>query len=142
MFSMFSIPGGPGGNIDHQTWLGLHRRRGGYRMQWQTFFRDWDVLVCPIAPTDAFPHDHSPFESRTLSVNGEPRSYLEQIFWGGLATLSYLPGTVFPTGLSSNGLPIGLQAMGAAFDDRTTIEFARLMAQEMGGFVPPPGYGA
>ena len=128
---MFSVPGGPDGNIDHQTWLGLHGRRGGYRTRWQAFFHDWDILLCPIAPTDAFPHDHSPMESRTLSVNGEPRGYLEQIFWAGLATLSYLPGTVFPTGLSSNGLPIGLQAIGGAFDDRTTVEFARLMAQEM-----------
>ena len=137
---LLSVTGGPDGNIDHQTWMGLHGRRGGYRMQWQAFFRDWDVVVCPVTATDAFPHDHSPLESRTLSVNGEPRGYFEQVFWAGLATLSYLPGTVFPTGLSRSGLPIGLQAIGAAFDDRTTIEFARLLALEMGGFVPPPGY--
>ena len=62
-------------------------------------------------------------------------------FWAGIATLSYLPSTVFPTGLSMDGLPIGLQAIGAEFDDRTTIEFARLMAKEIGGFVAPPGYG-
>jgi hypothetical protein len=32
--------------------------------------------------------------------------------------------------------------IGAEFDDHTTMEFARLMAQEIGGFEPPPGYAA
>jgi amidase len=97
---------------------------------------------------------------RTITVNGAERPYLEQIFWAGLATLSYLPSTVFPTGPTADGLPIGptadglpigptadglpigLQAIGAEFHDRTTIEFARLVAEELGGFQAPPGYGA
>lgn len=28
----------------------------------------------------------------------------------------------------------------AAMTDRTTIELARLMAEELGGFAPPPGF--
>ena len=48
---------------------------------------------------------------------------------------SYLPSTVFPTGLSRGGLPIGLQAVSGEYHDHTTIEFARLMAEEIGGFV-------
>jgi len=28
----------------------------------------------------------------------------------------------------------------AEYADRTCIDFARLMADEIGGFVPPPGY--
>ena len=91
--------------------------------------------------TTAFPHDHRPFPERTLRVNGVDTPYFDQVFWAGLATLGYLPSTVFPTGLSSDGLPIGLQAISAEFHDRTTIEFARLMAQEMGGFTAPTGYG-
>ena len=39
-------------------------------------------------------------------------------------------------------LPIGVQAIGPAYGDRTTIEVARLVAEEIGGFQPPPGYGA
>jgi amidase len=37
-------------------------------------------------------------------------------------------------------LPIGLQAVGAEYDDHTCIDFARLVAAELGGFTPPPGY--
>jgi len=133
----------PEDNIDHMQWLGLDNERTKLRFGWQAFFRDWDVLVCPIMPTAAFPHDHTPDTfARTILINGEPRSYFQQIFWAGIATLSYLPSTVFPTGVSAAGLPIGLQVIGAEFDDATTIEFARLMAQEIGGFVPPPGYPA
>ena len=57
-----------------------------------------------------------------------------------MITVAHLPSTVFPTGPSKDGLPIGLQAVGAEFNDYTTIEFARLMAQELGGFVPPPDF--
>ncbi len=131
---------GPQGTLKYGDWMALNGRRGSFRIQWQQFFRDWDVLICPITVTTAFPLDQSPMASRTLTVNGKPGPYFDQIFWAGLATLSYLPSTVFPTGLSEDGLPIGLQAIGAAFDDRTTIEFARLLAQEIGGFQPPPGY--
>jgi len=84
--------------------------------------------------------DQSPLDARTLTVNDQARPYFEQVFWAGLATLSYLPSTVLPTGLSAQGLPIGIQALGAEFDDRTTIAFAQLMAQALGGFQAPPGY--
>jgi amidase len=131
---------GPQGELRYGAWMALDGRRGFFRARWQQFFRDWDVLVCPIAVTPAFVQDQRPMAERTLTVNGEERSYFEQLFWAGLATLSYLPSTVFPTGPGAAGLPIGLQAIGAELHDRTTIEFARLVAQELGGFVPPPGY--
>ena len=121
----------------------LNGRRGYFRTRWQQFFREWDVLLCPITATPAFVQDQSTPDARTIEVNGERRPYFEQVFWAGLATLSFLPSTVFPTGLTETGLPIGVQAIGAEFDDRTTIELARLLAEEgIGGFVPPPGFGA
>lgn len=138
---LLAIVGGDTGNVDHRQWMGLDAQRTRYRMAWQAFFADWDVLVCPIMPTTAFPHDESKGE-RTLVVNGTPMPYYNQVFWAGIATLSYLPATVFPTGLSKGGLPIGLQVIGAGYDDATTIEFARLMALEIGGYQPPPGYAA
>jgi amidase len=138
---VLALTGGPDGPIDHQHWLECHLKRGQYRLRWQSFFRDWDVLVTPITSTVAFPHDHSAPMTRTLQVNGETRGYWEHVFWAGLATMPYLPATVFPTGRSKDGLPIGLQVIGAEFDDLTTIEFARLVAQEFGGFTRPEGFG-
>ncbi len=99
------------------------------------------MLVCPQMSTAAFPHDHSsPLAERTLSVGGEARPYFEQLFWSGLITGAYLPSTVFPTGPNESGLPIGLQAVGNGYADRTTIEFTRLLAREIGGYQRPPAY--
>jgi hypothetical protein len=58
----------------------------------------------------------------------------------GLASLSYLPATAAPIGLTEERLPVGLQIIGPEGEDPTTIEFARLLAAEIGGFVPPPTY--
>ena len=91
------------------------------------------------AATPAFAHDHRPFDERTLTINGQERPFFESSFWAGLISRGGLPSTVFATGLSDSCLPIGLQAAGAEFDNYTTIEFARLMAQELGGFTAPPG---
>jgi amidase len=127
--------------MDHRTWDQHDQVRTVIRMAWEEFFEEWDLLVCPITATTAFRHDQRPDPGRMLTVNGVARPYWEQIFWAGLATLAYLPSTVFPTGLAEDGLPIGLQAIGPEYGDYTTIEFARLMAQQLGGFRPPRGYG-
>ena len=134
-----SMIGIPGGDISYTDWMALNGQRGFLRTQWQQFFKEWDVLLCPISATTAFKQDESRLDQRTLSINGEQRSYFEQAFWAGLATVSYLPSTVFPTGLAG-GLPLGLQAIGPEFGDRRTIEFARLVEGVMGGYTPPNGF--
>jgi amidase len=102
---------------------------------WHDFFERYDVLLTPVAATAAFPHDHNPDRDNNRMV-----LYGDQRFWAGLASLSYLPATAAPIGLTAEGLPVGLQILGAGGEDRTTIEFARLLAAEIGGFTPPSGY--
>ena len=109
------------------------------RLAWREFFREWDIVVCPIAACVAFEHQHGPYRGRKLSIDGAEVPYFQQLFWAGLATCSYLPATVFPTGPDTQGLPIGLQAIGDAYADLQTIEFARLVTEQFGGFQPPPG---
>jgi Asp-tRNA(Asn)/Glu-tRNA(Gln) amidotransferase A subunit family amidase len=106
-------------------------------------FGEWDILICPQMPTTAFPHDQSmPMTARTIRIDNADHPYFQQIYWAGLTTVAYLPSTVFPTGPSREGLPIGLQAVAAEFADHTCIDFARLLARETGGFVPPPEFSA
>ena len=126
--------------LSHRGWLGSNNFRESLRYVWREFFDEWDVLICPQTATPAFEHDHSDFAVRTLKVDADDQPYFKQLFWAGLTTCAYLPSTVFPTGPSLTGLPIGLQAVGAEYDDLVTIDFARLLADEIGGFVPPPGY--
>ncbi|MEM7100160.1 MAG: amidase [Pseudomonadota bacterium] len=121
----------------HNDWVNFDVHRNQVRYAWRDFFSDWDLLVCPISNTTAFPHDHGPMDGRLVDVDGVQRPYFDASFWAGMVSLPGLPGTVFPTGPGKDGLPIGLQAISAEFHDYTTIEFARLIQQEIGGFVPP-----
>jgi amidase len=125
--------------LAHRDWLQLNEERAHLRLAWREFFREWDIVLCPIAACVAFEHLHGAYSGRKLLVDGVETPYFQQLFWAGLATCSYLPSTVFPTGLGTHGLPIGLQAIGDAYADLQTIEFARLVTQEFGGFQPPPG---
>ncbi len=129
----------------HRDWLLSNNARELLRMAWREFFEQWDILICPQMATPAFEHDHSSSaltfsKERAIIVDNQVQPYFQQIFWSGIATVAYLPSTVFPTGLSQAGLPIGLQAVGAEFNDYLCIDFAKLLAVEFGGFVPPPGY--
>ena len=126
----------------HRRWLGDNEARQHLRARWAEFFQDFDVLLCPIQPTAAFPHDHGPFAERILYVDGQPTPYLEQIFWAGLITVAYLPSTVVPVGLTPEGLPVGMQVVAPYLEDRTAIHFARLIEAVAGGFEAPPGYEA
>jgi amidase len=108
---------------------------------WAAFFEHYDVLLAPVSLTVAFPHDHKePLIYRRLVVNGKKRSYLDNLAWTAMAIVSGLPATAAPVGLSESGLPVGVQIIGARFEDRTTIAFARGLSEIVGGFVAPLGY--
>jgi amidase len=126
--------------LPHGHWLRHNVVRERLRYAWVKFFQDWDILVCPQMAVPAFPHDHRPFGERTIDVDGTEQDYFTQLFWAGLITNPYLPSTVFPTGPSKDGLPIGLQAASAPYRDHRTIAFARLIGEEIGGFVAPPSF--
>jgi amidase len=126
--------------IDHADWLRANHRRERLRYAWRDFFDDWDILLCPQTATPAFTQDESPMDGRLLDVDGVSQPYFQQLFWAGIVVGPYLCSTVFPSGPSRQGLPIGIQAVGAEYDDLRTIDFTRLLAREIGGFVPPPTF--
>ncbi|TWF81536.1 amidase [Pseudonocardia hierapolitana] len=124
--------------LSHRDWLAADGRRAVLRQRWSELFAEFDVVIYPVMPTPAFPHDHSPMGSRRISIDGADHDYLDQIALAGAATLPGLPATALPIGLSEDGLPIGVQAIGPMYGDRTTIRFAELVEREFGGFTPPP----
>ena len=66
--------------------------------------------------------------------------YMSNIVYPMWAIHTGQPATAFPAGLSSSGLPVGLQAIGPYLGDRTTMRFAQLLEREWHSFQPPPGY--
>jgi amidase len=129
-----------GAAVSHRAWGAANEARSKLRYLWRDFFSRFDVLLAPVAGTAAYPHDHNPDRgARRVIVNGQPVPHVD-ITWAGLASLCYLPATAAPIGRTGRGLPVGLQIIGPEGEDPTTIEFARLLAAEIGGFAPPPGY--
>jgi amidase len=123
----------------HRDWVLDDGARGRLRAQWRELFKTFDAVICPIMPTPAYPHDHSPQqEARRIKIDGKDYAYPDQLAWPGIATLPGLPATAIPLGLSPEGLPVGIQIVGPWLEDRTPLELAALIEREFGGFVPPP----
>ncbi|WP_405146036.1 amidase [Nocardia salmonicida] len=122
----------------HRDWVEANNRRELHRHGWRQLFAEFDAVVCPITPTPAFPHDHDPdLLGRRIDIDGVEYPYLDQLVWAGLATMPGLPATAIPTGLSPEGLPVGVQLVGPMFEDRTPLRLAELLEQRIGGFRAP-----
>ena len=125
-----------------REWHGYEEQRQQVRARWAEYFEDHDVLLCPVTRTEAIPHDLTPSMSdRTVLINGEQCNYHEShMTWTGLTLMPYLPAVVAPIGRTRSGLPVGIQIVAPYLEDRTAIEFARRLADVVGGFEAPPGY--
>jgi amidase len=125
--------------LSHRDWVMADGGRTRLRAQWRELFKSYDVVICPIMPTPAYPHDHSADqETRRIAIDGKDCVYPDQLSWPGIATLPGLPATAIPTGFSPDGLPVGVQIVGPWLEDRTPLKLAELIEREFGGFVPPP----
>ena len=130
----------------HGHYMHLYERQQRHIAAWATWFRSFDALICPVAMNVAFPHQtedgHGPIPQmfRTLAVGNEERPYMENLLWPGIATLAHLPATARPLPGKVHGMPAGIQIIGPAFGDRTTLALARAMDAAFGGFSPPPGF--
>jgi amidase len=123
----------------HRDWVLDDGARSRLRKQWHELFKSFDAVICPIMPTPAYPHDHSPEqEKRRINIDGKDYVYPDQLVWPGIATLPGLPATAIPLGLSDKGLPVGVQIVGPWLEDRTPLKLAELIEREFGGFVRPP----
>ena len=120
-------------------WDQTNERRQQLRARWQAFFRSFDVPLTPVSPVTAIAHDQTgDVFSRTITVNGTARPYVEQGVWTGLAGVAYLPAAVAPVGRTPGGLPVGVQVTAPYLEDRTAIDVARHIERHLGGFVAPP----
>ena len=126
--------------LSHRDWMRADRIRTRLANSWRALFQGFDVVLCPIMPTVAFPHDHTEMVTRRIAIDNTTVPYIDQVMWAGVATLTGLPATAMPIGRSTGGLPIGMQCIGPYLEDRTPLQFSALAEREFGGFVPPPGY--
>jgi amidase len=126
--------------LSHRDWVQLDRQRVALADQWRRLFAEFDVVLCPAAPTVAFPHANGPFDQRTLSIDGQEVPYSLLPMWCALPAPTGQPVTAMPIGHDAAGLPTGMQIIGPYLEDRTSIAFAGLVEQAFGGFRVPPGF--
>lgn len=106
-------------------------------------FEEVDVILAPINPVPAFPHNHKPFAQRKLVCSGGQKiPYLSMLEWISLATALRLPATAIPTGQTNTGLPVGVQIIGARGSDERNLAIAQGIEEALGAcFTPPPAPG-
>jgi amidase len=125
----------------HRDWLAANEHRHQLRARFAALFADHDVLLAPVMPTAAFPHDtERDITARTLMVDGVERPYLDGVGWNGAIGALLLPVAVPPVGRTPDGLPVGVQLIAPHLHDRTAVAVAGHLEDLLGGFVPPSGF--
>lgn len=133
---------GRAARLSARQWFARLEQRRAIAAQWERFFADHDIVLCPVMSTPAFAHDlsgvdHTAQLGRRISIGGAEHPYLVNLAWPGLVTVAGLPSTAIPTGRLVDGTPVGVQAVGAWLEDRTTLRFAALVQQHLGGYLVP-----
>jgi amidase len=141
-FVTADLTGKRASTFDHARWLRETMQRLAFRAVWEKYFESHDVFLLPASFTAAFPHDHSqPIEKRVVKTPEGPRPYVQNSsYWISVASLSGVPATVAPVGLTTEHLPVGIQILAPMWEDATSIEFAALLSDVTGGFVAPPAF--
>lgn len=109
------------------------------RAAWARLFERYDVVLAPVMPTAAFPHDFTPMPDRQQDIDGVAVPALITLAWCGAIGSVLLPVVTLPAGPTPAGLPAGIQVIGPYLGDLRLLRIAALIDQLAGtGFVPPP----
>ena len=92
-------------------------------------FSKCEVIATPTAPTPAF---------RLNEKTSDPlEMYLSDIYTI-TANLAGIPGLSLPCGVTSGGLPVGIQLLGKHFDEALLLRVANNLERELGFSSRPP----
>jgi amidase len=129
--------------LSHAAWIAADDRRLALRRRWREFFKRYDVVICPVTTTPAYPHMIGVTRAEQyFSIDGEKRPGADNYYWIGLPALSYLPATAIPIGSTTDGIPVGAQIIGPEFGDKRCLRLAQILEETFRGFSPPPRYAA
>lgn len=100
------------------------------KRDFETVFADGvDAILTPATPSAAFAIGDE-------SMKADPvKMYLNDIFTVTV-NMAGLPGISVPAGINKDGLPLGLQVIGKAFDEETLFSVGEVLEQAAGRFSP------
>jgi aspartyl-tRNA(Asn)/glutamyl-tRNA(Gln) amidotransferase subunit A len=89
-----------------------------------------DAILTPATPTAAFAVE-------AMAVASPIEMYLNDVFTVTV-NMAGLPAIAVPAGLTADGLPLGLQLIGRAFDEEMLFRTAQVIEDAAGRFGPEP----
>ncbi|MDB5615882.1 amidase [Tardiphaga sp.] len=95
-------------------------------LRFAKFFESYDLLITPQSPVKQFPVEMNfPTE-----INGKKLdNYTDWIAGSFLITLMSLPGGAVPAGMTSDGLPVGIQIVGPRFEEPLILSAMKIVQQ-------------
>ena len=112
-------------------YLKAQRLRSLLTRDFEHAFKDVDVILTPSTPSAAFAEGEN--------TDDPIQMYLNDVFTV-TANLVGLPGISVPGGLNSQGLPLGLQLIGRAFDEETLFRVGGVIESSANFTAKPAGY--
>jgi len=96
----------------------------------------WDAWLCPVFPTPAFTH-RSP--AAPIDVDGQmlPQR-MANLLHSIIFNLTGHPVVTIPLGLTSQGLPVGVQVVGRRWAELGLLDVASQIDAVAQGYQPPP----
>ena len=116
--------------MEDPTFAQLHAARQtqeALRSAFAGYFRDYDVLLCPVTPVTARPHG-----AQELVIDGATVSWPHVMDITSYFNLTGLPALSVPYGFSSESLPIGIQLVSQWFDESTILRLGALLERNGG----------
>ena len=110
-----------GAQLDTNAIHALNQRRGVLGSHLRQFMQGFDLILTPSTAVTAFkalPAGHSPMDAQAM-LGWTPFSYP--------FNLSQQPAISLPCGLSSQGLPMGVQLVGPMFGDALVLQAAQAL---------------
>jgi Asp-tRNA(Asn)/Glu-tRNA(Gln) amidotransferase A subunit family amidase len=108
-------------------------QRDMYRIDLANFMERYPIIICAPFCITAFEHG-----ALEVDIDGA-RYQLFEANWPALwVNCAGLPAAVVPGGSDKDGLPIGIQVVGRAFEEETVLAIAGALERELGGFQRPP----
>lgn len=126
----------------YRDWARANQVRQLQRAAWAGLFERFDVVLAPVLPTAAFPHDvEGEITDRVVDVDGTAVPHLVMMAWLGAIGSVLLPVVTMPVGRTAENLPMGVQVVGPSLSDRRLLRVARLLDELAGpGFEAPPAF--
>ncbi|MAK59787.1 MAG: amidase [Ponticaulis sp.] len=124
--------------ITHFDWLKADGRRAALKQIMRDFFKSYDALIMPVSPTPAIPHNTGkPVLKRRFKMDGQNIPYASHLNWIALASVCHLPAVTLPIGQTRQGLPVGIQIVGAQGEDAKLLDIAEALEGVFGGYRRP-----